>query len=410
VQSASRHHLPGDFQFDTDEYRHNPYPLYRELRERAPLHFLRGQWLVSRHADVTEILGDPRFAYASSGPVGHGEDWESLIAETSRENLIHRIREKCSSLGRMWIFGRNPPDHTRLRGVLRAPFGRDKLPALAQRAQAIADGLLDKLKRVGQFDVGFDFAFPLTLQVITSILGIPESPVLMRRWGRDLSASLSADREPIDTERALVAIAGMAELLRKATAAEGGLLEALRGASARGEISNDEVLSNAAALLVAGHITTEITIATGVYLLLKHPEQMELLRDDPSLAGRAVEEILRYEAPLQRVRRVATNDVDINGVTIKKGQWAVLLIGSANRDPELVSDPDRFDITRQPSQHVSFAYGMHFCMGAAVARMEATIALQSLVRDFPRLRLQSEPQWQKRGVFHALEAVPVIAS
>jgi cytochrome P450 len=142
--------------------------------------------------------------------------------------------------------------------------------------------------------------------------------------------------------------------------------------------------------------------------LLKHPAQQQLLRDNPSTISGAIEEILRYEAPLQRVKRVAQTEVAIGGETIRKGQTALLLIGSANRDPDLCSDPDRFDITRAPVQHLSFAFGTHFCIGAALARMEVGIALGSLLRRFPRLRLEShEARWEKRSLFRGLETLPV---
>lgn len=176
-----------------------------------------------------------------------------------------------------------------------------------------------------------------------------------------------------------------------------------------GRLSSDEVLGNAAAILVAGHITTQHLIATGIYLLLKHPEQLRLLRENPGLIAQAVEEILRYEAPLLRVRRVATSDVAIGGITIRKGDSVILLLASANRDPDFVSDPESFDITREPAQHLSFGFGLHFCMGAALARMEAAIAIQSLVQHFPRLRLESEaPQWERRSVFRNLEVLQVL--
>ena len=269
----------------------------------------------------------------------------------------------------------------------------------------MADSKLEKFEGASSFDVVADYAYPLTVQVITKAIGVPPELPAMQRWSRDLSGSLTVDPNPIERERGLLAMAGLAEYMRKAVPgldndSEGGMLGFLWEASASAQMSRDEVLANCAVVLVAGHITTQHLIGSGVYLLLKHPAQQQMLRDNPALMSGAVEEILRYEAPLQRVRRVAKTDVTIGGETIRKGQSALLLLGSANRDPDLCADPDRFDITRAPVQHLSFAFGLHFCIGAALARMEAGIALGSLLRHFPRLRLVSdEPRWRSDRCF-----------
>jgi len=394
--------------FDMDELRMDPYPLFRQLRSRAP-YYLHGQWLISRHADVLAVLSDPSCAYPGRLPQ-YGpdhKDWEAVVSSPS-DDLIQTIRHKTAEISRLGIFGRNPPDSSRLRTLMRTSLTRQKIAALGLRAQAIADQLLEKLNGASKFDVVSDFAFPLPLRVITEVLGVPANPPLMRRWARDLSSSLAADQIPIDKERGIMALSAMAEFFRKATPTKGSMLEYLREASNRGEISRDEILANCAAILVSGHITTQHLIASGIYLLLKH-RQYQLLRDNPHLIGNAVEEMLRYEAPLQRVRRVLRADVSINGFVIPEGQSLMLLIGAANRDPALVADPERFDITREPVQHLTFAFGTHFCLGAALARIEANIALRSFVRNFPRLKLESEvPRWEARTLFRGLESLPVV--
>jgi len=399
------------------EFQTDPYTFYSDLRTRRPFYKFNGNnWLISGHANVASILTDPRFAYADgpvSGAAAGIEDWESLVTNPS-DNLVARTRRKCAHLMRLGIFGRNPPYHTRLRSLLfRASFTREKLAALALRVQVMADRMLEKLEGASKIDIIADYADPLTAQVITQAIGVPPDLPAMRRWSRDLSGSLTVDPTPIERERGLLAMAGLAEYLRKTVPGQDhdskGMLGFLWEASANGQISRDEVLANCAVVLVAGHITTQHLIGNGTYLLLKHPAQQQLLRDNPALISGAVEEILRYEAPLQRVKRIAQTDVAIGGETIRKGQAVFLLLGSANRDPELCADPDRFDITRDPVQHLSFAFGLHFCIGAALARMEAGIALASLLRHFPRLRLESdEARWEKRSLFRGLEALPVL--
>jgi pimeloyl-[acyl-carrier protein] synthase len=400
---------------ERDDLRADPYPLFQALRARRPVYKSRGHWLVSRHADVLSILTDARFVYGERpiDPTADNQDWESLVTGPSDGNLLLKMRQKALDLSELWIFGRNPPAQTRLRGLVRTPFTREKLQALIRRAQELADGLLEGLKGASKFDVVEEFAFPLTLQVITGAIGIPTDLKAMRRWARDVSGRLAGDRRPIDEEKGIFAIVSLAEFLRKTIAARGnelpgGLLDFLVQSTAEGKISRDEVLANCASILVAGHATTQHTIASGVFLLLKHPAQLQLLRENPAMINGAVEEVLRYEAPLQRVDRIAQTDVTINGETIRKGERAILLISSANRDPELCSDPERFDITRAPVQHLSFGFGMHFCIGATLARMEAAVALGSLLRHFPRLRLESdEPRWEKRSLFRGLETLPV---
>jgi pimeloyl-[acyl-carrier protein] synthase len=401
---------------ESDNVRVDPYPLFRELRSRRPIYRSRTNWLVSRHADVLSILTDARFAYGESGPDpgANKPDWESVVTGPSDGNLLLKMRQKALDLSELWIFGRNPPAQTRLRGLVRTPFTREKIAALIRRAQELADGLLEGLKGASKFDLVEEFAFPLTLQVITGAIGVPTDLKAMRRWARDTSGRLAGDRRPLDEEKGLFAIAGLAEFLRKTIAARrselsGGLLDFLVQATADGKISRDEVLANCASMLVAGHATTQHTIASGMFLLLKHPAQLQLLRENPTMISGAVEEILRYEAPLQRVDRIAQTDVTIKGETIRKGERVILLLSSANRDPELCSDPDSFDITRTPVQHLTFGFGTHFCIGATLARMEAGIALGSLLRHFPKLRLESgEPRWEKRSLFRGLETLPVL--
>ena len=235
------------------------------------------------------ILTDSRFAYGHRPPdlVAQSQDWESLVTGPSDGNLLPKIRRKSLQLSELWIFGRNPPEQTRLRGLMRTPFTREKLQDLILGAQKIADDLLEGLKGASRMDLVTDFAFPLTLRVISGAIGVPTDLKAMRRWARDVSSRLAGDRLPIDEEKGLFAVAGLAEFLRKTIAASdarpGGLLDFLMQASADEKLTRDEVLANCAAMLVAGHATTQHTIGNGMLLLLKHPAQLQLLRENPSL-------------------------------------------------------------------------------------------------------------------------------
>jgi len=395
--------------FNMDELRMDPYPLFQALRARPP-YYISNHWLISRHADVLAVLSDPRCGYPGGSPQygPNHKDWEATVTGAAND-LIQTIRHKSAEISGLGIFGRNPPDSSRLRTLMRTSLTRAKIAALGRRAQEIAGGYLKKLDGKPRFDVVADFAYPVPVTVICEVLGVPVNLPLMRRWASDMSSSLAADRIPIDKERGIMALAAMAEFFRKAKPAHGSMLEYLREANTRDEISRDEILANGAAILVSGHITTQHLIASGIYLLLKHG-QFQLLRAHPHLIGNAVEEMLRYEAPLQRVRRIAKDDdISVNGFVIPQSYGMILLIGAANRDPALVEDPDRFDITREPSQHLTFAFGTHFCLGAALARIEANAAIEAFVQKFPRLRLESDvPDWEARSLFRGLRSLPVV--
>jgi pimeloyl-[acyl-carrier protein] synthase len=387
---------------------------YHKLRANKGPYYNRGQWMLVHHQDIAAVLSDSRFAYPDAGiTASSGKDWMALVGGPSDGNLVPRIREKCAELGQLWIFRRNPPDHPRIRGVLRAAFTREKVQALALHAQSIADNLLEKFNGASRIEVIADLAYPLPLGVISQAIGVPVALAQMRKWSRDLGLSLSAHTDPTHTEKGFFAIAGLAEFVRKAIPTRGdeskGLLGLLLEAVAKGDLSRDELLANCAAMLVAGHVTTQHLIGNAMLLLLTHPDQLQQLRENPALLTRAVEEVLRYEPPVQSVRRVATGDVVLNEATIRTGDRVISLIAAANRDPELVPDPERFDITRPPIQHFSFGGGSHLCLGANLARLEAAIAIGSMLRHFPRMRLESEhPDWEKQSLFRGLETLPIL--
>ncbi|MBI4561578.1 MAG: cytochrome P450, partial [Candidatus Rokubacteria bacterium] len=283
----------------------------------------------------------------------------------------------------------------------------------------IVDGLLDKVQDAGTMDVIADLAYPLPITVICEMLGVPGSDRnRLRGWSLDIARSLDAIGLPADPEvvaRGVVARRALAEYFRDGLIAErrkrpqADLLSALIAAEEQGDkLSEGELLATCNLLLVAGHETTVNLIGNGLLALLRHPDQLNALREAPSLIESAVEELLRYDGPVQRTARIPNTDVEIDGRKIAKGEMVVALIGAANRDPAHFPDPDRLHITRGASDHVAFGWGIHFCLGAPLARAEAQIAIGTLLRRVPGLTLATTaPEWRETSVLRGLKALPV---
>ena len=391
------------------EFRINPYPFYERIRAEAPIHQAAfGGWVFSRYAECEAILGDHRFS--SDGR--NSEAYHAFMAQrgplTPEEQLLENARP--------FLF-RDPPDHTRLRGLVNKAFTPRVVEALRPRIRQIVDELIDAVRDAGSMEVIEDLAYPLPITVICEMLGVPaEDRHLFREWSRELAHSL--DPEPVlpadVIERRNQAVTAFRSyftslLDERRREPRDDLLSALIAAEEQGDVlTEQELLSTLTLLLVAGHETTVSLIGNGVLALLRHPEQLELLRNDPSLARSAVEEILRYDPPVQLDGRTALEDVEIGGVTVRRGQEAVLLLGSANRDPDQFPDPDRLDITRADNRHIAFGYGIHFCIGAPLARLEGQIALSTFVRRLRDLRLLTdEPEYKENIVLRGLRALPV---
>jgi len=285
------------------------------------------------------------------------------------------------------------------------------------RIREIADELLGRLKGPGPVDLIDTYANWLPIQVIAEMLGAElEDRRAIKVWSDDFALLISASTRPA----LVVAARGargvyclqrtMRRLVRRKRANPGNsLLDALIAAEESGDVlTEQELVSNALLLLAAGHITTTNLIGNGLLALLQHPEQLHLLRENPNLMPQAVEELLRFESPLQFTGRVAGRDTEINGHSIKAGQTLVLGLGSANRDPEQFPHPDRLDIQRTENRHLAFAGGAHFCLGAALARLEGQIALDALLSRFPKLRLADpRAEWRNAGVVRGLKRLPV---
>ena len=383
------------------EFVADPYPTYHRLRTEDPVHESPlGFWVLTRYEDVAGILRDPRFAK------------EPMVAAVAQ-----RMGVQTATIG-LSMLDRDPPDHTRLRGLTSKAFTPRVVEGLRPRVQEIVDGLLDRVERAGQMDLIEEFAYPIPVNVICELLGVPiEDHERFKGWSLDLARGLDSIMLGPDSEvarRSGRAREGLTEYMRglialRRAAPRADLLSALIAAEEAGDkLSEPELVATCILLLIAGHETTVNLIGNGVLALLRHPEQLRLLREQPTLIGTAVEELLRYDGPVQRTARTPTEAVTIGGRTIPAGEIVMPFIGAADRDPAQFRDPDGLDITRTENRHVAFGLGIHFCLGAPLARIEGQIAINTLAKRLPHLALAVDhPEYRMSLTLRGLAALPV---
>lgn len=380
------------------------YGVYRTMREHAPVYPVSGApfpiRVLFRYRDVAAVLKSPAFVREARN-AGH----ELPVREETR-----RIRELLAT----WMLLRDPPDHTRLRGLVSKAFTPRAVAAMEGFIRQTAEALLDRMQGQGEADLLRDFAEPLPVIVITRLLGAPdEDRERFRRWARIIAAYLgawSAEDVPPEVSAAAVEMADYMGALLERRRREPGedLISALLVAEEGGHrLSHDEVIGTAIMLLTAGHETTVNLIANGTYALLRHPQELERLRRSPELVPLAVEELLRYDSPVQMTARHGATPVEIGGVHWQRGDAVLLMLGSANRDPEAFPDADRLDVGRQPNEHLAFGHGAHYCVGAGVARLEGRVAFTVMLERLRGLRLVREPRYVPNVAFRALESLPV---
>jgi cytochrome P450 len=387
----------------------DPYPQYAALRAGAPAgrHPL-GFWLLTRYEDVSALLR------ANMSVEDRNVTDRELIE--LREQMFGEETEGARVRS---MLDRDPPDHTRLRRLVSKAFTPRAIEALRPRITALVDGMLDAAGRQGQVDLVDALAFPLPFAVIGEMLGTP--PADHERI-RQLSGTVVRSLEPVnDPDTAKAIIEADAELTQiaaemiawKRANPAGDLLTALINAEDGGDVLGDEeLISQTLLLYIAGHETTVNLIAGGTLALLRHPDQLARLREDPGLTVNAVEEMLRYDSPVQATRRITLEPASLGGVTIPAGSFVMALLGSANRDESFFGpDAGRLRLDRENArQHVSFGAGPHHCLGASLARMEAAIALDRLVTRFPALALDGEPSWNGRINLRGPAHLPVSLS
>ncbi len=387
--------------------RADPYPLYRRVRERSPLHRSRpvGGWVFTRHRDVFAALRDERFSSDERGTRG----WTRNRRRMMNAGIIPE-----DDVDTPPILGLDPPDHTRIRNLVNKAFTRRAVERLRPRVDALVGELLDGLSDRTEFELLSVFASPLPVTVIAEMLGIPsEDREHFRTLSNEVVRGLGSD-ELEDLRRSIEGSRGLESYLqeiveKRRVEPRDDLISALVMADEQGDkLTTAEVFSNIILLLVAGNETTTNLIANGIHALLRHPDQLALLREQPELIERAVEEILRWDSPVQHTRRIATCDVEWGGVRIKRGQFLILSLGAGNRDPEQFPDPERFEIERGDPHHLSFSQGMHYCLGAQLARLEGQRGILGLVQRFPKLRLANdEVEWGDNVVLRGPCALPL---
>jgi cytochrome P450 len=384
------------------EFHADPYPFYRRLRDVAPVYQTpMGFWVLTRYDDCVAVLRDARFGR---------EEFQQMLAAVYGG-------EESDRLPRSMLF-RDPPDHTRLRGLVSKAFTPRTIEQMRGHIQEIVDRLLDRALAQGGMDVIEDLAYPLPVTVICEMLGVPvDDHASIRGWSADIARSLDAIGLRVDdsiVERGRVARRALADYFRalvpeRRARPRADLLSGLLAAEEQGDkLTEPEVIAMCLLLFIAGHETTVNLIGNGTLALLRHPDQLARLRREPGLVPNAVEELLRYDSPVQRTARIAIEDVEVAGQPIAKGTMVVTALGAANRDPAQFPDPDRLDVARKEPRHISFGYGIHFCLGAPLARVEGQLALGTLLRRAPGLALaEPSPEWRESSVLRGLKRLRV---
>jgi cytochrome P450 len=398
---------PRDPRFVTD-----PYPLYAELRERAPIHRNPlGFRVFMRHGDAQAILKDRRFSSDARSHV----DLDLLSPEAvkgfqGREGVAEELGEMAPFLFR------DPPDHTRLRGLVAKAFTPRGVESLRPRVEQIARSLIDRACKAGQVDLVDALAYPLPVQVISEMLGIPEEDRhLFREWSDVLARGLDPDfllpEEFVDRRLAslmafVVYFSGLIEERRRSPGDD--LVSKLVQVEEQGDtLSHGELLSTLILLLVAGHETTVNLLSGGALALLQNPDQLALFRKDPSIERNAIEELLRFVSPVQWTGRVSTEEVELAGERIVPGEFVLMIIGSANRDPAVFDDPESLDLQRREVNHLGFGFGIHHCLGAPLARLEASVTLPMLFRSCEVELVDDRPHYKENIVLRGLAKLPV---
>jgi cytochrome P450 PksS len=390
------------------EFKADPFPFYARLRAEAPVFRVplaggQSAWLITRYDDVALALKDERFTKdrtkAQTPEQAAQQPWVPGLFKPLARNMLDL----------------DPPDHTRLRALVQKAFTPRLVEQLRPRVEALANDLLDAARGRGRLDLIRDYALPVPTTVIAEMLGVPPGDRhAFTRWSRAL---VSAAPSSWGMLRVIPAAWSFLRYVRagirsRRQAPGDDLISALvRVEDAGGQLSEDELVAMVFLLLVAGHETTVNLIGNGVLALLQHPTELERLRQDPTLAPSAVEELLRYGSPLlTATERYAREDVAVAGATIPRGELVYAVLASANRDEGHFRDPDTLDLSRAPNPHLAFGLGPHYCLGAALARLEGQVAIQALVRRAPGLRLAvpaGSLRWRRGLVLRGLEALPV---
>jgi cytochrome P450 len=387
----------------------DPYTYFGRLREEDPVHWnpLYETWVITRYDDVVWSLRRPEFFSSEVFRRDPRPPYPPILQED--EGLYEFNKLYLSH----WFIRRDPPDHTRMRRIPHLQFSPKYIEQRFRRmVQDIITFLIQDIEEKRQMDVIQDFAAPLPILVIAEWLGFPkEDREFLRQSSRGV---LSVDEAATDrNERTAKALLILKEYINafideRVAHPQDDLLSLMAEGEQEGTMSRDEVIGNLILLLIAGHQTTINLIGNGALALMRHPDQWEQLARDPSLIVKATEEILRYDGPVKRAPRIAAEDFELGGKTIRKSERILIVLSSANRDPRQFTDPDTLDITRYPNPHVAFGGGIHHCLGANLARLEGQEGIKALLQHFPPFRLETETlEYQPLLNLRALTGLPV---
>lgn len=432
--------MPGNDPFSLlnlqrEEIRSNPYPFYDMLRRHDPVHWddEMGFWVLTRYTDIDSLYTDERFSRAQG--LMRGFERLSKADRSIASPVYHSFSQT--------VFYADPPYHTHLRGLMNHAFTPRRVERLRPYIQRTVDELLDTACAKPAVDIIQDLAYPLPVIVIAELLGLPAGDrAMFKKWSDDLFAILGTVRPKSQEllERAAQSLEEMTDYVKALSrarrespqddlltalltftendasdcphphrpnthpAGEGVVLEQ----SASSDLTGDELVANINILLSTGHETTTHLLGNGLLALLQNPDELRKLQAKPALLASAIEEMLRYDNPVQITYRSAVEEAEIQGRRIRKGDLVNTIIGSANRDPQRFTHPDRFDITRNEGRHLGFGVGIHFCIGAPLVRLEAEIVFETLLRRFPELRLATDSlEWQEHPIFRGLKDLPV---
>ena len=419
-----------------EEVLSNPYRFYEQLRNHDPVHWDEelGFWVLTRYTDIDSLYTDERFSRAEGLMRGF-----QRLPETEQK-IVEPVYHSFSKT----VFYADPPYHTHLRGLMNHAFTPRRVERLRPYIQRIVNELLDAAQAKPEMDVIRDLAYPLPVMVIAELLGLPAGDrARFKKWSDDLFAMLGTVRQkPLNLlEHAAQSLKEMTDYVRDLSQKrrehpQDDLLTALLSVTEDGgscpyhdepssvhgagqhfrekdayvssTLTEEELVSNINILLSTGHETTTHLIGNGLLALLQHPEELQRLRMQPAYLASAIEEMLRYDSPVQITYRSALKDANLKGKLIRKGDLVNTILGSANRDPARFSNPDRFDISRNEGRHLGFGIGIHFCIGAPLVRLEAEIVFETILRRFPKIGLATERlEWQEHPIFRGLKSLPV---
>jgi cytochrome P450 len=397
--------------FSSDEILQDPYPTYARMHEEGPLHYVEvaskwAVWSIFSHAECSSIAKDPRLSAKRAKQM-------LLPLPLSRQSEFSELARMLS----LWLIFMDPPEHTRLRKLLNKGFSAAAVEGLRSQAETIVDQMLKPLQHGTEVELLREFANPMPVRIISELLGVPQAlHGTFVNASRAIAAFRGNPNRTVEEARAAQdALIELTEFFRKTVAERrrkkgDDLISLLIDIEEEGEVlTEEELYAQCIALLFAGHETTRNLIGNGMYTLLKNPQQTAELREKPEMIRSAVEELLRFESPVQFTARVLKEDIEVCGQPIRKGWTVLCMLGAANRDPKQFKEPNQLNLKRLNNQHLAFSAGLHFCIGAQLARLEGQIAILNLVQRFPEMKLAGpRPEWASTFGLRGLKSLPVI--